>query len=295
MPSALRWFPAVRRSPPLQYTNPELPQDVNVSEKHPLRDFLTLIFAVVVIAAAVAGALAFGAQWLAPRVPFETERRVVERQARALKDGGDVGRYLQSLADRLAREQSLPAGMTVRVHYQDDAIVNAFASLGGNIVVFRGLIDAVPDENALAMVMAHEIAHVKHRHPAQALGRGLAFGVVLSVVSAAAGSSIASTLLGDAGLLTVLSFNRVQEEEADATALAALSAVYGHVGGAGALFDVLRERAGSAQPPKLLSSHPLTDDRIARIAALAAQRGWPLEGIRTPLPEAVRKAVRGEG
>ena len=82
------------------------------------------------------------------------------------------------------------------MHYDDDADVNAFATLGGHIVVYPGLLEAVPDENALAMVLAHEIAHVRHRHPIVGLSRSAA----------------------------------------DATALETLARAYGHVGGADRFF-----------------------------------------------------------
>lgn len=242
----------------------------------------------LLLAAALTAALAFAAQWIAPRLPFSVEERLAQPFAKSRHDGSEAQRYLQALADRLARAQDLPAEISVRVHYANGATVNAFATLGGNVVMHAGLIAAMPDENTLAMVLAHEIAHVHHRHPVQALGRGLAVGVVLSAVSTGLGGSVASRTMGDAGLLTVLAFNRHQEEQADATALRSLAAVYGHVAGAGELFRLLRRSAVMAQPPAFLSTHPLTDERVTRIAALAQASGWSQEGTRTPLPAFLR-------
>ena len=69
----------------------------------------------------------------------------------------------------------------------------------------------------------------------------MAVGVILSVVSAELGRNAAAGVLGQAGMATLLSFNRDQEREADEAALRALHAEYGHVGGAIDLFD--RSRA----------------------------------------------------
>ena len=48
----------------------------------------------------------------------------------------------------------LPKDMSITVHYSTDKTVNAMATLVGNIIIFQGLIDVLPNENALAMVMA---------------------------------------------------------------------------------------------------------------------------------------------
>jgi predicted Zn-dependent protease len=99
--------------------------------------------------------------------------------------------------------------------------------------------------------------------------------------------------MGQSGLLTMLTFNRAQEEEADATALAALVKVYGHAGGSTDLFDVLRKAAQQPEPPKFLSTHPLSGDRTQRLVALARAKGWPLDGVRTPLPKEIQTLIAG--
>ena len=60
------------------------------------------------------------------------------------------------------------------MHYDASDTVNAFATLGGHVVIYRGLLEKLPNENVVAMVVAHEIAHIKHRDPVAALGRGVA-------------------------------------------------------------------------------------------------------------------------
>jgi predicted Zn-dependent protease len=210
-----------------------------------------------------------------------------------------VENYLQRVADRLVVDgrMALEDGMTIRVHYIDEPEVNAFATLGGHVAAYRGLIERMPDENALAMVVAHEIAHVQHRHPIASLGRGVAFGAVLSLFSAGAGSSVADSVLGRSGLLTILTFNRTQEAEADETGVAALAKAYGHAGGATDTFDVLRQAAAEAglrEPPEFLSTHPVTDDRLERLSVVIRRNGWPAEGTRTPVPAVVIESVKSK-
>jgi predicted Zn-dependent protease len=156
-------------------------------------------------------------------------------------------------------------------------------------VVYRGLIEKLDNENALAMVVAHEIAHVKHRHPIASIGRGVAIGAMLSLISSSAGQSMAGSVLGQAGLLTQLTFSRAQEEQADATALAALAATYGHVAGATDLFERLRGSEGknAESLPQFMLTHPHLSERVDRLRSLAGRRGWTLEGDRLPMPSAL--------
>lgn len=161
--------------------------------------------------------------------------------------------------------------------------------------MFRGLLEKMPNENVLATVMAHEIAHIKHRHPVSALGRGMVLAVLMGVVSVSVGSDIVDNLVGEAGLMTALAFNRDQEVAADASALQALQARDGHVAGAGDLFQIIERIAGDThQPPALWRSHPANDARIAEIQTLAQQNHWPQNGEMTPLPVGFRGWLQPE-
>jgi predicted Zn-dependent protease len=127
----------------------------------------------------------------------------------------------------------------------------------------------------------------------------VAVGVLLSVVSADLGRSAAGGALSQAGVLTLLSFNREQERQADAEALRVLAAEYGHLGGAIDLFAAFAALPGAqrgAMPAvEFVQTHPLTALRSAAVAAWAHAQGVPLDGARRPLPPAlaaIRAAAR---
>lgn len=226
-----------------RYSNPPLPEDINVSRTHPLADFARLLGGIAIVAALSLGALMLAASYLAKYIPFNYEVKLAGNFERFLPARQPAAVRLQSIADRLARAHALPAQMAIRLHYVNEDIVNAFATLGGHVVVYRGLLEKMPSENALAMVLSHEIAHIKLRHPISAAGRGVVFGVALASVSAATGGDLAAQVLGGAGLLTALSFSREQEREADAHGLAALAKVYGDAVGAEDVFRILAREA----------------------------------------------------
>jgi predicted Zn-dependent protease len=289
----------------LKYENRLPAEGINASHEHPLREFAWLAAVVLGLIAVAAGVVSYGAQWIAPRIPFEYEQRLVGDAlsfAPRTQAGREVQAELQALADRLARRMDLPPGMTVKVGYRESGTINAFATLGGHAVFFRGLLAKVESEDALAMVMAHEMAHLKHRHPAAALGRGVAVGVILSLVSADLGRSAAAGVLSQAGVVTLLSFNRDQERQADEAALQVLAAEYGHLGGALELFSIFEraqaEQVGGTVPAiEFLATHPLTPNRVDAVRRWAAAHEKAVEGPRrllTPALERLRAEVAAE-
>ncbi|HJR68442.1 MAG TPA: M48 family metallopeptidase, partial [Gammaproteobacteria bacterium] len=251
----------------MSYENPDVPHEVNVARENALVEFLRLLAGVGLVVLAVTVVLYFTAGWLARLVPFATERSWVGDRVLGLDvapssspDHTATETYLRTLSDDLAAVMALPESMVVRVHYTDLRVPNAFATLGGHIVVTSELYRLMPSENALAMVLAHEIAHVKRRDPIAALGGGASVALVLAVVSGEADG-----LVPQVAALVALGYSRSAEEGADEEALAALIARYGHAGGAASVFEVLARQkdALTGTLPSFLSTHPADDQRIA--------------------------------
>lgn len=276
----------------MEYTNPEIPEGINTSREHPLKEFATLTGGVLLVVALAVGALALLADVLAQRIPFSYEVALASAYEDSLPVAHPARGQLQALADRLGRVMELPEGMAVTVHLVEKDIVNAQATLGGHVLIYRGLLEALPHENALAMVMAHEIAHIQHRHPIRSLGRGIVIGLALTALLDVGGDNVAGGALEDAGLLTLLTFSRSQEAEADRTALEAVAALYGHVAGSLDLYEVFMKKQADDifQPPAFLSTHPLTEDRMAELADVIRHRAWTENANTTPLARGLYKA-----
>ena len=278
----------------LEYSNPEIPEGINVSKEHPLKEFFVLTLGILLAVVVIITVLAIMAETLAKHIPFEVEAELADRFSAGLEQNGPIETYLQQLAKRVTKGIDLPDGMSITVHYVDDDTINAFATLGGHIVFYRGLLEKMPNENALAMIMAHEIGHIKHRHPITSLGRGVAVGLALATISTAAGNDILSQVLGEAGLLTLLSFSREQEEAADAAAQAAVARLYGHVSGAENLFKILSALQDEKRRhlPQFFSTHPHSENRIKRFHKMAQDNNWPMNQPHTPLPDVLARIVR---
>ncbi|KPK12424.1 MAG: hypothetical protein AMJ68_01935 [Acidithiobacillales bacterium SG8_45] len=269
----------------MEYSNPEIPEGINTSKEHPLKEFVLLSAGVLGLIFAVVLILGVLADKLAPYIPFTVEQSIAGDRFAESDPDLPINKYLNELASRVVAVEGLPDGMTITVHYVDDDTVNAFATLGGNILMFRGLLEQLDNENALAMVMAHEVAHVKHRHPIRSAGRGVVIGLALSMVSSSLGNAMVDTVLGQAGQVTVLSFSRDHEKESDQTALLALVKMYGHVEGATDLFEILKHQEKFSVNPEFYSSHPLTDNRLKKIAEFSEGLNLSEAGKKTGLPK----------
>ena len=270
------------------YENPPVNHEVNVSGHSPLREFLSLSLWLAVAVATLVVLIFFGMRLLAPLVPFSWERRMADTVVAQFTQGPSDEpmarqrqQWLQALADRLRPALAVPDSMPITVHWLSSQVPNAFATLGGHVFIHQGLIDQVNSENALAMVMAHEIAHVRHRDPIVALGGGVA--VALSVGVLMGGTT---TLSGDAAqAVSQLHFSRQQERAADQAALTALRTTYGHLGDAEAFFQkILCTEDGGGLTPEFLHTHPDTQARVDAIVAARKAAAPVAQAAPAPLP-----------
>ena len=268
-------------------------EGINSSTEHPLKEFGWLIGACLVTMLVVVLLVGWAARWLAPQVPFSTEVALAERLVDREQSPTDAARSaaLQALAQRVAGQMQLPSGMSVVVQYEESEVVNAFATVGGRIRVCSGLLTKLRSEDELAALLAHEIAHVKYRHVAASLGRGMALALLLGLVSTDAGAAAAQSALGQATGIALMGYSREQEREADEAALRAVHGLYGHVGGALDLFTHLGE-VNPDEPPTALNTHPLSAERLRDMQHQAQQAGWPVTGERTPLPNTLACVAR---
>lgn len=224
-------------------------------------------------------------------VPFSVEKNFVkpyEEIAERWWDGEaspEVDAYLQQLVDDLSIAIELPEEMKLQAHYIDSEEVNAFAMLGGHVFITRGLLEFVEDENSLSMVIAHEVAHQKHRDPITSMSRGIAIQMIYSLITSDYYQVDLSELGGQLGLLY---FSRDQEEQADKAAIHALQKHYGHIGGYDQFFRGIleTEKAQGDDMPEWLSSHPNTSLRIDSLKELEAVNGWRKNQTR-PIPEEI--------
>lgn len=159
----------------------------------------------------------------------------------------------------------------------DSPTVNAFALPGGKVGVYTGLIKLAANDDEIAIVMGHEIAHVTSRHGAERTsqnyaiaGVGLAAAIGMeakNVDPAKRNMALAAYGIGSQ-VAVALPFSRLHETEADGVGLR-FAAGAGYDPRAGAAFWRKMAKQGGAKPPEFLSTHPADSTRIANLEKLA--------------------------
>lgn len=282
------------------YENRLPPEGINISSEHPLKEFSSLILAGLGIVAFIVVSLTLLAGWLAQKVPFSYEQAIVDRFSEQFSDLSVIEddtsdstlvqkrqAYLDQLTQQYLQSHPLPDDISVHVHYVDDEVVNAFATLGGNIFIHRGLFDVMESENALAFVLGHEIAHVAERHPVTAMGRGVVLVLALSAMLGVSDAGLPDWLVSHSSSIAILSFSRKQESVADQFALQGVQSLYGHVRGANGLFDYLQSQSESFLDIEILQTHPLHDSRIDGMNSFSKKNPQGSEGL-ILIPESLR-------
>lgn len=252
--------------------NPKIPEGINASSENPLKEFVILLCGILLAICAVIALLLIFSQQLAPLIPFRYEQALANKfDQLASKNTGaeqimlDAETALQELGQQIAGKSGLQPDIELHFHLVDEPDVpNAFATLGGHIFVTTGLLREVSSENALAMVLAHEIAHIKLRHPAQSISGGLLVQLFLSMLTGQNAVALQSTAQ-QAGIMTVLGFSRKMETAADQAALEILEQHYGHLAGAEAFFKKILAQHQQASWQAIFASHPDMQQRIKQI------------------------------
>ncbi|PIW28565.1 MAG: hypothetical protein COW30_07240 [Rhodospirillales bacterium CG15_BIG_FIL_POST_REV_8_21_14_020_66_15] len=179
---------------------------------------------------------------------------------------GDLTRFLgRLLAD---------GGMArpIRLWVADLDLINAFALPGGHVVLTRGLIENARNGNEVAAVLAHEIGHLKHRHPTKV---ALEHAAVGSIVGLMVGDLFGGAVIAGLGNALIASaYSRDAEREADAFAVGAMNKAGWDVRPMADFFDRLAaEQGGAEKTMALIASHPLSVERAKTVRAQATGTG----------------------
>ena len=147
---------------------------------------------------------------------------------------------------------------------KDNDMVNAWALPGGKCAVYTGLLPVTQTEDAFAIVLAHEVAHVIARHGAERSSHSLASAIIAGVAMSEMNERDRTILLGAYGIGVALPFSRLQETEADQLGLYIAADAGYDPREAIPLWERMGE-ASKSNPPEFLSTHPSSPSRIQKL------------------------------
>lgn len=198
------------------------------------------------------------------------------REAGGLVTDPLVNEYIQSVGNRLS-QHAHEGDLNFTFFVIDDPTLNAFALPGGFVGVHSGLLLTTANENELAGVLAHEIAHVSQRHIVRGAEAQSKNGLVATaamvaaiLVGAATGAdgdaiSAAIAVAQGSAIQQRINFTRANEYEADRVGIGFLADGGFDPLGMPAFFETMSRKSGAAASavPEFFRTHPVTSNRIA--------------------------------
>ena len=152
---------------------------------------------------------------------------------------------------------------------------NAFCLPGGKIAVYTGIIPIAQNQDALAAIMGHEIAHALLRHSGERMAQqklvqlgSMAAGVAVSDMDPQQQRAVMAVMGAGAQYGVLLPFSRDHESEADEVGLMLVAAACYDPREAVGLWERMGQASGGQAPPEFMSTHPSGSTRIAHLQSL---------------------------
>ncbi|WP_404423850.1 M48 family metallopeptidase [Nibricoccus sp. IMCC34717] len=193
------------------------------------------------------------------------EIRAKERPSTNAADIARVERVGRRIATAVG--DRLPGAQWEFVTFEAPETVNAFALPGGKVGVYSGLLRLAANDDELAFVMGHEIAHVTSRHGAQRMSAAAVAAVGgIALEQMTEGRRNRDLVLAAYGLGATggtLAYSRFHESEADSIGLRFVAHAGYDPRASVTFWRKMQAKANGSRVPEFLSTHPSDDRRIS--------------------------------
>ncbi|MGQ9806796.1 MAG: M48 family metallopeptidase [Chlorobiales bacterium] len=213
---------------------------------------------------------------IARLIPLETEAEFGKTffqqalsQAPLNKDSATVA-VLKQCATVL---ESFSNGKAYKFHIVivEDSIKNAFALPGGYIVVHRGILDLMENQDEFFGLLGHESGHVYLQHGFKRIVRSSLIALIFAMLFGNTAGLTGILIENSKGLLN-LAYDRNEEASADTFGFDALEKAGVSTTGIVSLFEKLDQSQGETKLPAFLSTHPQTKARVAELKKKSPRR-----------------------
>ena len=207
------------------------------------------------------------------------EKEKLSKDITTLNKIKNIGSKIEnSITEYFARSNQSDPTANFRWEYiliENKKVKNAWCMPGGKIAVYTGMLDITKNDNGLAAVMGHEIAHAVAKHSVERASRGTLLNVgtkILDIATKGAVSNVNRTTgMDTVGLLSQIGimnpFNRKQESEADYLGLIFASLSGYDIRETVKIWERMREANKGKEPPEFMSTHPSSTNRINNITS----------------------------
>jgi predicted Zn-dependent protease len=209
---------------------------------------------------------------------FKKEAKIVSNTPDSRKIVAVGERISKAVEKFLIQEgyQDLVSTFSWEFNLAESDQVNAWCMPGGKVAFYTGIMPICQDEDGIAVVMGHEVAHAVASHARERMSNGMIANLGISAISVAMGQNPTLTQqiflqsVGIGSQLKMLSFSRKHELEADELGLIFM-AIAGYDPRTAPVFWERMAEVGGEAPPEFLSTHPGPTRRIERLNANMAK------------------------
>lgn len=203
------------------------------------------------------------------------EENKLSKDVNATKQIKDIGAKISQAVDRFMRNNGMQKeadSYEWEFNLVEDKTVNAWCLPGGKVVFYTGILPICANEDGIAAVMGHEVAHAFAKHGQERMSQGQL--QALGGVAVAYGTrndknaqiwNAAYGLGSQVGVM--LPFSRKHESEADKLGLVFMIMAGYNGEEAAEVWVRMSERSKGKKPPQLLSTHPSNESRIQTLRA----------------------------
>ena len=205
------------------------------------------------------------------------EKEKMSDDTKTLNEIKEIGKKMEDSISEYFYQQKLD-DPTINFDWEyilieNKKVRNAWCMPGGKIAVYTGILDVTKNDNGLAALMGHEIAHAVAKHSVERMSRGALVNVGTKILDIATKGAISnvnrSTGMDTVGLLSEIGimnpFNRKQESEADYLGLIFASLSGYDILETTKIWERMKEANKGKETPVFMSTHPSSSNRIKNI------------------------------
>tara|TARA_B110000467_G_C18181156_1_gene400652 strand:- start:50 stop:877 length:828 start_codon:yes stop_codon:yes gene_type:complete len=156
---------------------------------------------------------------------------------------------------------------------ENKKVKNAWCMPGGKIAIYTGILDVTKNDNGLAAVMGHEIAHAVAKHSIERASRGVILNTSTQLIDIFSGGKLSQvnrvTGMNTVGLLSQIGimnpFSRTQESEADYLGMIFSSLSGYDIRETKKLWERMKASKKGKEISEFMSTHPSSDTRIKNL------------------------------
>ena len=207
-------------------------------------------------------------------ISFNEQNKKAQAKKILITSGPQYERLI-GIANRLIPQTAYFRDDTQKWNWQlsliNAPILNATCAPGGKITFYTGIIDQLNlNDDEIAAIMGHEIAHALREHGRERLSQAMAQSTITNIALAAAGGYGAQINAANqvAQYVLVLPNSRQHESEADAIGIELAARAGYNPRAAISVWQKMMKATKGKNPPEFLSTHPSGETRIEQLSAL---------------------------